>query len=107
MLPGMNDQPQPGIGLADAIGTIRSELERAIREGADAQLGFTAGAVELELEVVFSGSRQAEAGVKAWVVSIGGSAGTAESKSHKVKVTLQPIDRATRQTAEIGDVGPR
>lgn len=35
MLPGMNDQAQPGIGLADAIGTIRSELERAIEEGAD------------------------------------------------------------------------
>ena len=36
-----------GVGLADAIGNVREELERATAEGESSKIGFEPGPVEL------------------------------------------------------------
>jgi hypothetical protein len=93
--------------LADAIATVRRELERAVDEGRDAPLAFRAGPVELEFAVAFSASGSAQGGVRAWVLTAGAKAELMEKTSHRVRISLAPVDRATGADQIIGDVGDR
>ena len=48
----MSDETvQIGVGLADAIGNLRAELERAIDVGQGSNVGFAPGPLELEFQV--------------------------------------------------------
>jgi hypothetical protein len=49
-----DDAGPVGIGLADAIGQVRAELEKAIAEGRGSAVAFRAGPVQLEFEVAFT-----------------------------------------------------
>jgi hypothetical protein len=42
-----NEEPI-GVGLAEAIGQVRAELERAVEEGEGSSVAFRSGPVELE-----------------------------------------------------------
>jgi hypothetical protein len=91
-------------GLAEAIGVVRSELEAAITTGAVSRVAFEAGPVELEFEVAFTKTGTGETGVKAWVITVGGSAEVSQARTHRMSVTLTPVDRATREKQLIGDI---
>jgi hypothetical protein len=93
-------------GLAEAIGVVRAELEAAIRAGAASKVAFEAGPVELEFEVAFTKTSHGEGGVKAWVITVGGSAEVSHARTHRMKVTITPVDRATREKQLIGDIEP-
>ncbi len=91
------------VGLADAVWALRSELTAAMAEGAGQRLRFELGEVEMEflLEVTKEGS--GEAGVKFWVISLGGRAGVSSGSTHRVKLVLTPKDVLTGHRATISD----
>jgi hypothetical protein len=93
--------------LAEAIGVVRCELEEAIEAGRNSTVAFEAGPLELEFEVVFTKTGSAEGGVKAWVVTVGGSAEVSHGRTHRLRVTLSPVDRDTRKPKLIGDIDRR
>lgn len=85
------------IPLAEAVKTLRTELLTAIAEGADKDLKFALGPVDLELQLEVSKEAGGEAGIKFWVLSIGGKGGRSSGTTHTVKLTLTPV-------SESGDV---
>jgi hypothetical protein len=80
------------IGLEEVIRTIRAELTAAMLEDAGGVVRFRPGPVELEFLVQVSREKGADGGVKFWVISIGGSAKATSSTTHRIKVTLDPLD---------------
>lgn len=92
-----------GVGLADAIGLIRSELAAAAAAGVESGLAFRTGPIELEFEVFFDVSGGLDAGVRVWVVSIGGKSDVSRSHTQRLKVTLNPVDRRSGEDALVAD----
>jgi len=95
-----------GVGLADAIGQVRSELEQAIKEGAQSAVAFRAGPVELQFEVAFTRTGSVKGGFKLSVLSFGAQRDRSSTATHTVKITLTPTDRQGLDKL-IGDVGFR
>jgi hypothetical protein len=96
-----------GVGLSDAIATIRAELEQAIAAGKNSTLGFRAGPVEMEFQVSFSRTGMGETGIKAWVVTVGAKGEATTAATHRLKFTMTPVRRDDNTDALIGDVGDR
>jgi Trypsin-co-occurring domain 2 len=89
--------------LAEAIQGIRADLQEAVAAGVNEPLRFDVGPVELEFTVNVQRDAGAKAGVKIWVVEIGGSGGMSRDTVQRIKVTLNPVDVATGGVARIGD----
>jgi hypothetical protein len=100
------DADPAGVGLADAIGQVRAELEQAVRDGEESPVAFRAGPVELEFEVAFTRTGGVSGGFQLSVLSFGARREKSAATTHRVKVTLTPADRAGRDRL-IGDTGPR
>lgn len=94
---------RPWATLAEAIKGIRAELSDAMAAGEGERLRFDVGPVELEFAVDIQRDLQAKAGVKVWVVEIGGSGGWSRDSSNRVKVTLNPVDTATARSPRVAD----
>src|SRR4051795_6962283 len=84
------------VGLADAIRALRSELTTAMTEGADQALRFELGPVEMEFLLEVQREAGGEAGVRFWVVSLGGKGSVASGSTHRVRLSLTPKDRSGR-----------
>ncbi|MEU4831818.1 trypco2 family protein [Streptosporangium sp. NPDC023615] len=69
---------------------LRNELLEAVVRGADSDITFTVGAIELEFAVELKADAKVKGGFKAWVVTGDVEAGLARGRTHKVKVTLTP-----------------
>jgi hypothetical protein len=95
------------VGLAEAIATVRGELERAIAEGAEEALAFRPGPIEMEFQVTFSKTGSTEAGVRAWVVSAGAKGQLSSSETHRLKLSLTPVQRSDGKDPLIGSVAER
>ncbi|MEW2079132.1 trypco2 family protein [Streptomyces sp. NPDC013433] len=78
------------IELADAVAALRNELLAAVARGADPNLTFKVGPVELEFAVELREDDKVKGGLKAWVISAGLETGTAQGTTQRVKVTLTP-----------------
>ena len=93
----------PGIPLADLIDAIRAELETAARTAQDRQLQFEVKDVQLEVNVITTGTRGAEGGLKVWVLTIGASGSRASTASHKVTLSLGAVgpDGARFQVSDV------
>jgi hypothetical protein len=104
-----NGRAQPvtigDVELADAIETVRRELEEAMKRGSAASMAFEAGSVEMEFEVAFTAATEIKAGVRVWVVNVGAGGDLTRSSTNRLKIVLQPVDRVTRKKSLIGDVG--
>lgn len=98
------DDDTVGIGLADAIGQVRSELEQAIKAGESSAVAFRAGPVDLEFEVAFARTGGMSGGFQLSVLSFGAKRERSSTATHRVKVALTPVDRQG-QDKLIGDVG--
>jgi NTP-dependent ternary system trypsin peptidase co-occuring protein len=98
--------PVAGVGLADAIGQVRAELEKAIEAGGDSPVAFRAGPVELEFEVAFTRTGGVNGGFQLSVLSFGAKGEKSSVATHRVKVALTPADRDGSDML-IGDTGPR
>ena len=84
-------EPAPGIPLADLIDAVRTELETAARSARGRQLQFEVKDVQLEVNVTTTGTREAEGGLKVWVLTVGASGSRANMASHKVTLTLDVV----------------
>jgi hypothetical protein len=103
----MADSADPaGVGLADAIGQVRTELEQAINDGKDSPVAFRAGPVVLEFEVAFTRTGGVNGGFQLSVLSFGAKGERSHAATHRVTVTLTPAGRDGRDVL-IGDAGPR
>jgi hypothetical protein len=103
-MPG--DEEPIGLGLAEAIGQVRAELEKAIADGQRSSLAFRPGPVELEFEVAFAGTGGIGGGLKLSVLSFGAKRDRSVTDTHRVKISLTPVDRQGGDKL-IGDVGRR
>jgi hypothetical protein len=66
-----DDVDPPGVGLADAIGQVQTELEQAIKDGQESSIAFRAGPVELEFEVAFTQAGGINGGCRLSVLPFG------------------------------------
>jgi hypothetical protein len=103
----MGDDRGLGVGLAEAIATVRAELERAITEGERSALAFWAGPVEMEFQITFSKTGSTNAGVRAWVISAGAKGQLSSTDMHRLKLSLTPVRRSDGSDPLIGSVGER
>jgi hypothetical protein len=79
------------VPLARAIAELRSELQKAMLDGAGEPLRFELDTVDLELQVAFTTNGSAEAKVGLWsVVTAGVSAEHSRGSVHKLTLRLSP-----------------
>ena len=78
------------IELADAVAAMRDELLTAAAQGADQEIAFVVGPIEMEFAVELRADAKAKAGFKTWVVSADVEAGVGRASTHRVTVTLTP-----------------
>jgi hypothetical protein len=92
----MKDALERGIGLADAIGLLRDELEEARRAGAGQDVQFPVNSLTVELKVAATRSADGKAGFSVPIVNLelGGSAGWQREAMQTVTVVFgPPVDR--------------
>ena len=93
----MTDRPENGIGLAAAIGMLRTEVLSAHAVAAGSAVQFPVESMTLELKVVAIRSADGKAGfcVPFVNVELGGSAGWQRETTQTVTVTFgPPVDQA-------------
>ncbi len=76
--------------LAEAVAALRQELTSAMRAGEGERVRFELGTVEMEFGLELAKERGAEAGVKFWVVTLGGKGSTTSGSTHRVTLQLTP-----------------
>jgi hypothetical protein len=79
------------VELGDMITQLRSELSRAMADGAESGLRFQAEKLELELTVGVERSREPGAKVRFWVFDVHDSARSARMATQRITLTLQPV----------------
>ena len=81
--------------LAETVEALRAELARAAAAGAQAEFQFPVAGVQLEFHVAVTRTGEGRAGVKFWVVELGGAGSYAREEIQTVTVTLgAPVDRS-------------
>jgi Trypsin-co-occurring domain 2 len=83
---------RPGIPLAKAIQDLRAELLDAVAEGQGKDLRFKLQPIELELELAVTWTGEANAGVKFWVIELGGKGAAERGSTQTLKLVLEPVD---------------
>jgi Trypsin-co-occurring domain 2 len=82
------------LGLAETVEALRAELARAAAAGAGAGFQFPVAGVQLEFHVGVTKTGEGRAGVKFYVVELGGSGSYAREEIQTVTVTLgAPVDQ--------------
>lgn len=80
--------------LADTVEALRAELARAAAAAAGAEFQFPVAGAQLEFHVAVTKTGEGKAGVKFWVVELGGAGSFAREEIQKVTVTLgAPVDQ--------------
>jgi NTP-dependent ternary system trypsin peptidase co-occuring protein len=80
--------------LAETVEALRAELARAVAAGAGAGFQFPVAGVQLEFHVGVTKAGEGRAGVRFWVVELGGSGSYAREEIQTVTVTLgAPVDQ--------------
>jgi Trypsin-co-occurring domain 2 len=93
------------IELASVIRALRSELGNAVREQTGEEIGFALGPVELELQVELAQEAGGEAGIKFWLVSIGGKGSRSSGTTQTVKLQLAPRRRGHEDVVLVEGAG--
>ena len=79
------------VPLAAAISALREELHQAWTESADQNLRFKPAPVELTLQVAVTTGGKGRAGIRWWLVDLGGEFTREASAMQTVKLTLEPV----------------
>lgn len=81
----------PDISLAEAIASLRSELQGALEEGAGKPLRFLVSSLDVELEVTVASKASGKGSVGLWKVVTGETgAEHSRSRTHRIKLSLTP-----------------
>ena len=97
---------ESGIALADLVNAVRAELETAAINARGQQLQFEVQDVQLEVEVMTTGSREVAGGVKIWVLTIDAKGSKTDAATHKVMLKLSPVT-AEGAKFRVSDVSTR
>jgi hypothetical protein len=81
------------IELEHVVDELRKALWSAIKKAGDDELAFQVGDIEVEFSVAVTNEAGANAGVKFWVIELGGSASHAQAETQKIKFSLTPMYR--------------
>jgi Trypsin-co-occurring domain 2 len=76
--------------LTAAIKALREELSKAMTASTDEDLRFEVGTVTMEFAVEVTADKEGHAGIKFWVVDVGGGGGRSRSATHTVTLELTP-----------------
>lgn len=87
---GPQGAPKGVVPLSTAIGALRDELTRAWWDGRDRSVRFKPSPVELTLQVAVTSAGTGRAGVKWWLIELGGEVSRESVVTQTVKVTLEP-----------------
>jgi Trypsin-co-occurring domain 2 len=82
------------VELAEAIESLRAQLEAARHLAPPGSLRFEVGPVELEFQVELVSGAEISGGAKFYVLSAGGRQNTEHRTTHSVRLTLTPRDPA-------------
>lgn len=78
------------IGLSDVVQGLRAELARAMTEGEDQQIQFQAKSIEMEFQVGVQKKADGKAGLRFWVLELGGSGSYATESIQRIRLSLEP-----------------
>jgi hypothetical protein len=78
------------VPLSEMVEALRTELLVAKQEGEGSRIRFAVESVDLELKVGVTKSREGSAGIKFWVVQLGGKATGAREDVHTFRIKLKP-----------------
>lgn len=100
-------RPKGVVGLADAIGALRDELIRAWASGQQQRLRFKPAPVELTVQVAVTSAGSGRAGIRWWLVELGGEVSRESVVTQTLKLSLDPVmydDQGQLVDVEISDV---
>jgi hypothetical protein len=86
-----DEQPEGVVGLANAIAALRDELIRAWSSGQERSLRFKPAPVELTLQVVLTSAGKGRAGIRWWLVELGGEVSRESVVTQTLKLSLDPV----------------
>jgi Trypsin-co-occurring domain 2 len=89
--------------LADFVAALRSELRLASEHGQDQEPRFVIGPVTVDFTVVVRRELEGRAGIRFYVIELGGQVGQTRETTQRVSLTLTP----TTTTGEPYDVRDR
>lgn len=90
----MTEIPEQGIGLAQAIESLRDALLTARASGRDSDIQLPVKSMTVELQVQATRTRDGKAGFSVPVVEIGGKLGSQRGTTQTVTVVFGgPVDR--------------
>jgi hypothetical protein len=96
------------ISLEAAIRDLRTQLQKAAAEGANAAIRFVPKAVEVELSMEISKEAEGKASGGLWsIVSLEGSAKASSGNTHTVRLTLEPVDSSGKPALISSSVIPK
>jgi len=78
------------VELASMIQNLRAELTQAMAAGADEQLRFELGTVQLNLTVAVESSAEPGVKVRFWVIEAGGDMKRSNASTQHIQLTLEP-----------------
>jgi len=84
------DRLAGAVSLSAAIAALRSELTLAWWDGRKGSVRFVPAPVELTLQLAVTSAGKGSAGVRWWVVELGGEVSRESVVTHTVKLTLDP-----------------
>ena len=79
------------IGLTEAISALRSELSESILAAAREDLRFQVNDITMEFQVEIEKAASGSAGIKFWVVQLGGEASRTSTFTHSLSFSLKPV----------------
>jgi hypothetical protein len=88
-MPNNATAPKGAVPLAEAIAALRNELLRAWWDR-DKHLRFKPAPIELTLQVAVTSAGKGTAGVKWWLIELGGELSRQSVVTQTVKLTLDP-----------------
>jgi hypothetical protein len=85
------DSPKGVVPLSSAIAALRDELTKAWWDGRHRSVRFRPSPVELTLQVAVTSAGKGNAGVRWWLIELGGEVSRESVATQTVKVTLDPV----------------
>lgn len=92
------------IELAELISNLRRELDAAVSMGAESQLRFELGTIQLQLDVTVEKTGEAGGSVKFWVANLSNKAAISATTTQQLTLELTPrwADRPGRRVEVSG-----
>jgi hypothetical protein len=96
------NRPAGAVPLSAAIASLREELTRAWWDAQHRSVRFKPSPVELTLQVAVTSESQGTAGVRWWLIELGGEMSRQSAVTQTVKMTLEPrmFDESTGKPLE-------